>query len=50
VPVLAAALGLLIANASGAATLQPFVAQYQAKYTWLSVGDIRLELKRDGMP
>jgi hypothetical protein len=50
VPVLAATLGVLAAGASGAATLQPFVAQYQAKYTWLSVGDIRLELKRDGGP
>jgi hypothetical protein len=50
VSILAAALGLVMAGASGAATLQPFVAQYQAKYTWLSVGDIRLELKRDGMP
>ena len=47
---LATSLGLLLAGAAGAANLQPFVAQYQAKYTWLSVGDIRLELKREGTP
>jgi hypothetical protein len=41
------ALGLLAGGAADASSLQPFVAQYQAKYTWLSVGDIRLELKRD---
>lgn len=49
-PALATTLGLLLAGAAGAADLQPFVAEYQAKYTWMSVGDIRLELKRDGGP
>jgi hypothetical protein len=47
---LAATLGLLLAGAAGAADMQPFVAEYQAKYTWMSVGDIRLELKREGRP
>jgi hypothetical protein len=44
---LLAALGTLAAGAASASGLHPFVAQYQAKYTWLSVGDIRLELRRD---
>jgi len=44
---LAIALGMLAAGTAGAADLTPFVARYQAKYTWLSVGEIRLELKRD---
>ena len=43
-------LGMLAAGAAGAASLEPFVAKYQAKYTWLSVGDIRLELKADSAP
>jgi hypothetical protein len=47
---LAITLGLLATSASSAASLQPFVAQYQARYTWLSVGDIRLELRRDTAP
>jgi hypothetical protein len=47
---LATTLGLLLAGAAGAASLQPFVVEYQAKYTWMSVGDIRLELKREGRP
>jgi hypothetical protein len=47
---LAITLGMLATGTAGAAGLQPFVVQYQAKYTWLSVGDIRLELKRDAAP
>jgi len=35
---------------AAAAELRPFVASYSAKYTWLSVGEIRLELRRDSAP
>lgn len=33
-----------------AADPRPFVAQYSAKYTWLSVGEIHLELRRGDAP
>jgi hypothetical protein len=35
---------------AAAAELRPFVATYAAKYTWLSVGEIRLELQRGAGP
>ena len=35
---------------ASAAELRPFAATYAAKYTWLSVGEIRMELRRGSAP
>lgn len=46
------AIAALVASVSpaDAANLQPFVARYSAKYTWLSVGEIHLELRHGSEP
>jgi hypothetical protein len=48
--VLAVAALAAAAAPAAAAELRPFVASYSAKYTWLSVGEIRLELRRGQAP
>lgn len=45
-----ATLSLLSAGAAEAAGFQPFVAEFTVKYSFLSAGKTRLELKRDPAP